>query len=658
MPMLDLIMEAQKTYVWMRWTCHDKSYLLPPLTAVVIESCSDYLLWNSLARVGAILSHWDYSVPSPDDQHKQAKSITETAAISSSRRSLGLPIFPPPDLCQWLMQLSSFSGAVQRFCEDAARGASAEIRLAAVNALGAAAVSDSSTISLMRDLLCQEDVRLRLSAATTLAYAGFIDEASVSVLRTALWEADDSIKQQAAEALGSVRNWDAASAEALRSALNNISWSIRGTAVEALGRIDNANANVVAILESALRDERSEIRLAGIGVVGRIGARDAITVSSLRRSLSDDDWHIATAAAETLARIGFSNSQCLSIVHSHAKASDAYNRVVACEVLGKMTATDAESLSLLRAALNDPEWAVRYAAAGSLSILSPESVGSPDRIAIYSLFRVATQSSEWAIRLAAVEALGCCGRHADSHLLLCEATSDTNKHVRAAAANSIGKVRCVSIALTAALCTLLSDEYWNVRRAASEALGKILAQDGDTLLLLVERLHDDDIRVGRAASLALKYVSYHITDAIVMKKLLESAHSAFVTADLEMTHSIHVALLRVLPRTYLRLFNDFQEYLNVENVKKMFVMSIWLHCSNISADIASNPVTVRLNGSIHQFTCSDTETALFFDQLQKLESDIIHSKCGDMACAYKTAYVNDTPALLLLNLSANPYSIK
>lgn len=624
-----LVSAALDTYSWMKRSCHSKdTYYLTPLMESIFCSCCRFSLLSRLGNSAALLEHWDYENNPPATIRKQLEYKRCQIFLAEKSVSLGLPNYHRIDANKWLMMLPSFSSGVERCVHELNTSTIVETRIAAANALGRVNIRDHNAVNALRKSLSADNVQLTLTAAQVLLHINQGDGESLAVLSAALHDTDDHVRQQAAFILGTIRSLDDECLSALRNALNNNSWGVCCAAAEALGRANSADANVIAILESALHDEDSGVRLAAIGVIGRIGARDDLLLNIVRESLNHDDWHIAIAAAETLALLGCEDKHSLSIIHFCIGTEDPYRRTVACETLGKCKLADDKSILLLRNALHDPEWAVRYAAAESLCRVAKNFLNKAERTSIVDVFRDAIQSPEWALRYTASDALGRCGGDNLAALSMLEiALCDDVKHVRVSAADALGQFVCggniFADRLSERLRILLKDDYWDVRRAAADALGRIEACDRNTLDALLETLWDSDIHVCRSAARAICHVSRSINDISVIKDLYDFLDSALVQADLDIGHRIHVALLRIMPINHLNFFMNRPERLVRHVCKRLFLYSLWLHAECLTANLQANPMKVHLNGVSTDVTCSYDDFSTFINCLTAMERDIV-----------------------------------
>ena len=313
-------------------------------------------------------------------------------------------------------------------------------------------------------------------------------------------------------------------------------------------------------------------------------------------------------------------------------------------------------MSLLRGALRDEEWAVRYAAAESLNSIASGGKGDQD-IAVGSVFRTAIKNSEWAIRYAAAEALGRSGGDDPVSLsLLRDAMRDHVKYVRMAAAdamNHIGRYDADSLSL---LKKMIVDNYWNARRAAVEALGRAAICDLESISLLCCALKDGDLHVCRSAAIALKHMASSISEADVIKALVDSTAPEMIkdyvsdsAIDVDIVHGIHLALLRVHPVNILRFLSSNNDYMKNETIQIILIYSMWLHGDSFTAYLSDDGPNFFLNKCPLAFEAPPSELKEFIDRLVEAEKkmflslrsnekDIEKCECDALNCFCSKTY--------------------
>jgi HEAT repeat protein len=404
----------------------------------------------------------------------------------------------------------------------------------ALAAVRAAAAADPGLADAWADVLASEEPFAAVGALTALAAAGASRHAG-RMVRLAEDERFRALVEEVLEGLPDGPELRAALADAL-PALGQLA---RLTALAALARLGSPAAFENVVREAS--DRASYVQGEAVAALGRL--RDVRAVQPLAGLLADDDAATAGLAAASLARIGqpggAAREAVLAAVRDRAETgpSAALYRILGAlggetdvpfVAAGLAARAPAERVAaagalgalgqrgMLRgagpalvAALADPGWTVRAAAARAIA----ELARAPGASALRTLHEEAEallralEDPEPAVRAAAAEALGACGRPRDSERLagLAEDPAAPPQVVLAAlhALAAIGPIPAGALAralehddpevvkeavLAAArvpgaegqrlLRTAASSPRWDVRRAAARAF----ADRGDPAL--------------------------------------------------------------------------------------------------------------------------------------------------------------------------------
>jgi len=201
------------------------------------------------------------------------------------------------------------------------------------------------------------------SAAKALGLIGPKAKAAVPALTKALSSTDKRSRAQAALALGRID--PEAAAEAVVGLLTDQEYSVRHYAVRALGICGPRAASAISALEKALGDERKEIRRAAALALGDMGKA---AVPTLIKAIKHESVLVRKYAARALGNTGDAGA-----VDALAKALDDKNAEVRRESVWSLallgpTAGKASRI-LNKAAQEDPDYVVRYAAGEALKLV-------------------------------------------------------------------------------------------------------------------------------------------------------------------------------------------------------------------------------------------------------------------------------------------------
>ena len=307
-----------------------------------------------------------------------------------------------------------------------------------------AAERDPGLVDAWAEALGAEDALAAMGALTALAAAGASRHAG-RVARLAEGERFRALVEEALEVLPD--------GPALRTSIGDVLPGLgplaRLTAMTALARNGSPAAFENVVRDAS--DPASYVQGEAVAALGRL--RDVRAVPPLAGLLADDDPAVAGLAAVALVRLGQSGAAAhdvaLAAVRDRAgtgptaavyrtlgalgaEADEAFvsaglaapgeaERVAAAGALAALAQRGVlrGAGPALVAALSDPAWTVRSAAARAIAELAPSPGASALRTCdeeAEALLRV-LRDPEPAVRAAAAEALGACGRPRDSERL-------------------------------------------------------------------------------------------------------------------------------------------------------------------------------------------------------------------------------------------------
>ena len=148
---------------------------------------------------------------------------------------------------------------------SAANSSNIEVRVYAVQALGAIGKAATNTIPLLVRLTRDEDGGVRMSAVASLGRIGI---AAPEVV------------------------------DALRRALSDPSGDVQLTSVHALDAIGQSASDRIPILAQLTRDENSAVRFDAVETLGRTGLGSPESVAAIKLALSDSDVGVRICCRE------------------------------------------------------------------------------------------------------------------------------------------------------------------------------------------------------------------------------------------------------------------------------------------------------------------------------------------------------------------------
>lgn len=337
-----------------------------------------------------------------------------------------------------------------------------ELRLEAVQALGAIGPSAAPAVAGLLVALKDKDARVRLAAAMTLGRIGPGAKRASRALGDALRDGDAEVRRQAAAALGEVGPAAAGGVPALLRGIGSDAEMTR-LCVQALGMIGPETKTIMPALEEQLKSANKDVREAAIRAVGNMGAEAKRAVPGLLNVVVvEQHEELRKAATDALVSLG---EEAVPDTAKALKDGRAPMRLAACSILERIGPEAGKAATALAATLKDKVPEVRAAAASATGALGAE--GRPAVSAVAALLK----DPEWKVRLAAAQALGGIGPEAKGALKnLVAALADEEAEVRAAAATALGRMGAAAKSAAPALEALKSDPDEAVRKAAETAL--------------------------------------------------------------------------------------------------------------------------------------------------------------------------------------------
>jgi HEAT repeat protein len=340
-----------------------------------------------------------------------------------------------------------------------------DLRLEAVQALGAIGPAAAPAVAGLVVALKDREARVRLAAAATLGRIGPGAKRASRALGDALRDADLEVRRQAAGALGEVGPAAAGGVPALLRGIGADTEMTR-LCVQALGMIGPETKTIMPALEEQLKSANRDVREAAIRAVGNMGAEAKRAVPGLLNVVVvEQHEELRTAAMDALVNLG---EEAVPDTAKALKDERAPMRLAACEILRRIGPRAGKAATALGATLKDKSPDVRAVAAGAIGALGAE--GRSAVTAVAGLLK----DPEWRVRVAAASALGGIGPEAKGAVKnLVAALTDGEAEVRAAAATALGRIGPAAKPAAPALEALKSDPSEPVRKAAESALSTL-----------------------------------------------------------------------------------------------------------------------------------------------------------------------------------------
>ena len=309
-----------------------------------------------------------------------------------------------------IRQLPAFGTDAVKPLAEMLRTATPEKKVAAANALGE--IGDPVVFKPLQSLLRDTEPVVRSAAIYALEQAGCRD--CLPALITALRDSARNVRLTAAQVLGSLG--DVQSVEPLIKLLDDRDWEIRRAALDSLGKLGDTRA--FPSVARRLDDKDQEVREGAANALGRVG--NETIVEKLVMTLVDAHGGVRQAAARALAKIypRWETSErvqrLLPEIQSAAKHGDISVQSAVNSLIKRVTrlnadgstlaltsaATDQRSsplASLLRGLFADPDANVRVAVA--------ETVGRMQLAECTDKLKAALNDGESAVKFAAQNAL-------------------------------------------------------------------------------------------------------------------------------------------------------------------------------------------------------------------------------------------------------------
>lgn len=310
----------------------------------------------------------------------------------------------------------------------------------------------SSAVAALIETLTDASASVRLAAVNSLGALG--DPRAIAALSKALRDDSDArVREAAAHSLGEID--DVRAVPALNEALKvEKVAAVKEQIVRALGEIDDPSA--VAGIMTVVKDPSIPVRRAAAWALGEL--EDASAVPALLSMVRDEDAEVRRHVAEALGNL--ENAAAIDALIAMARDTDAEVRSHAISALDNFE--DPRALPAYVAALKDSDPDVRQQAANAISNIDDIKAAPPALIE-------ALADSDSDVRQSVAHALGNIG---DEKAVpgLKRLVSDSDTDVRRAAVEALSEIG--GIDALQALMGLLKDQDPEIRRVAAEALGK------------------------------------------------------------------------------------------------------------------------------------------------------------------------------------------
>ena len=348
----------------------------------------------------------------------------------------------------------------------------------------------------------------RLLAARDLGAAGSdAREALPALLLIAKDEKEATdLRLAAIESVGAIGAWNEEVAPGLASLVRDPQPRVRLAAVRALAQLEIAAAPATDALIAALRD--AELRPDATRSLAAIGAQ---AVEPLARAAEDPDpadGAVRKAARDALASIGSPSVEPL--IKGLRGRADYESSVSALARIGN------PAVQSLMKGLEDKSDRVRRGAADALRKIGPGAKEAAPALA------KAANDANPQVRAAAQSALAAIGPTREPEVkAILWGVRDHDARVRNAAATALRKIGPdAEPPAVGALSSALTDRRWHVRAEAADALGRVGAGAAVAVPDLAKRLVDADAKVRSSAARALGEIGPAAADALpVLEKL-------------------------------------------------------------------------------------------------------------------------------------------
>jgi HEAT repeat protein len=327
----------------------------------------------------------------------------------------------------------------------------------------------------------EEEICL-LVANAQCAQAAAFGLAALPALENALEHSPSSLAVSAAQAIGTIGG-----PQVLRPLLKALKSADPVICIAAINELRNhRNPPVLEPIKNLLRHHTAQVRLAALEAIADLDPGDDI--GQVLDLLSDSDWDVRRGAAEVLGRL--KNPRSMEALVATLGDSDADVRETAAIALGNLG--DRRAIEALVLALADSNSSMRRIAAGSLSRIDPDWASSPEARVAAEQLRSALGDKDADVRHYVNRLLGC---GADS----APESRPLSSRLQAPVEDFSAAQHRLAVNL---FLEILSDTDRDLRQAAAEALGKLgepRAKSG-----LFRACSDPDAGVRVAADLALQ----------------------------------------------------------------------------------------------------------------------------------------------------------
>ncbi|MEO2196088.1 MAG: HEAT repeat domain-containing protein [bacterium] len=281
----------------------------------------------------------------------------------------------------------------------------------AIAARGLGALGEPAALPALVELLDprRRDARVIISGVRALAALGDVNAAPALRRLLRAPDLDPALLFELVEALAAIGATE--STDVMIELLTHSSSRLRGAALRGLARLDPGL--FLLALSGLPPDPRWEVR-ADLATAFAL-VEPEVAAFRLTMLLQDEDRRVVPAVLRSLVEVRAPNAQ--EVLLAHLSDSDVVVRKTAALLLGDLAASQAvDPLRVAyREAATDPSYLARAAAIDSLA-----QIGGP---AAVDVIRAALDDADWAVRVRAVEHLGALDALADAEMAIRPAPS-------------------------------------------------------------------------------------------------------------------------------------------------------------------------------------------------------------------------------------------
>lgn len=395
-----------------------------PVLLQVIKQRDQYGQEEALRALAAVAEHWSHELdpalplllPIAQDDRNE---VLRTSALRCLEKT------DPNDAQRKV---------VRRVLLDAVRSPSAQVRVAALDAMATALSSMEDGQALLKGqlhgLMRDPDADVRLALIRFTAIVGLDgSEESRDLLDQAT---KDPYAQVRLEAMTVLKSASDEYVEMVLPSLKDPSSQVRSATLDTLGIMGKDSPFICQEASHLVADRNEDVRASSVKILGSCKRGPESVIEALLKSSMDSSGMVRKQAMESVGTLAAAARD-----HGAAPAGFANSSLLRGRA-GQMSST---STAVVLTALKDPESAVRSAAADTLLQLAPFEDDAIEKIA------AAADGEYVEVRVASLRALATFGRQAGSttpmlirRLQGAGGLSDEDAQIRGAAAETLGFV--------------------------------------------------------------------------------------------------------------------------------------------------------------------------------------------------------------------------